>query len=249
MFRLCDAAMYTDMSKDISSMTVDRGIALHKMIRLISMAAGGEGYLNFMGNEFGHPEWIDFPREGNGWSHYYCRRQWSLMDNGYLKYHWLSDFDKAMVATAQDAKLYKNKPNYMFGAEDKQVLAFERNGKVFVFNFSPFNTYDGYIRVPAKGDWKPVLSTDEGRFGGWDRVQMDYIYKTEKQENGDFGFSIYLPARCAIVLERQKAVRAPKAVKTEEKAEKTAKKATKAKAEKTETAEKPKRTRKTKKAE
>ncbi len=251
MFRLCDAAMYTDMSKDISSMTVDRGIALHKMIRLISMAAGGEGYLNFMGNEFGHPEWIDFPREGNGWSHYYCRRQWSLMDNGYLKYHWLSDFDKAMVHTAQDAKLYKKAPAYMFGDESKQVLAFERNGKVFVFNFSPFNTYDGYIRVPAKGDWKPVLSTDEGRFGGWDRVQMDYIYKAEKQENGDFGFSIYLPSRCAVVLEKQKTVRAPKAVKTEEKAEKPAKKTAKAAktAEKTETAEKPKRTRKTKKAE
>ncbi|MBQ3009334.1 MAG: alpha amylase C-terminal domain-containing protein, partial [Oscillospiraceae bacterium] len=231
MFRLCDAAMYTDMSKDIQSFTVDRGIALHKMIRLISMSAGGEGYLNFMGNEFGHPEWIDFPREGNGWSHYYCRRQWSLKDNGLLKYHWLSDFDKAMVEKAQEAKLFTKSPNYMLGDEGRQVLVYERNGKVFAFNFSPTNAYDDFVRTPTRGEYKPVLSTDEGRFGGWDRIAMDMTYKASKNENNQYGFKMYIPARSAVVLEKVKVERKPKAVKAEV------------------VEEKPKRTRKTKKAE
>ena len=233
MFRLCDAAMYTDMSKDVQSMTVDRGIALHKMIRLISMAAGGEGYLNFMGNEFGHPEWIDFPREGNGWSHYYCRRQWSLMDNGLLKYHWLSDFDKEMIKFAQEGKIHKKKPEYMMGKEDRQVLVFERGGKVFAFNFSPFNAYDDYIRVPTRGEYKAVLSTDEARFGGYNGISLDYVYKTEKMENGDNGFKIYLPARTAVCIEKVKKPRKAKEAVVEEVIEKPkAKRTRKAKAEK-----------------
>ena len=212
MFRLCDAAMYTDMDKASGSMVVDRGVALHKMIRLISMAAGGEGYLNFMGNEFGHPEWIDFPREGNGWSHYYCRRQWSLTDNGYLRYGLLNEFDKAMVKFAQEGKIHKKKPEYLMGREDKQVLAFERGGKIFLFNFSPFNAYDDYIVVPTRGEYKAVLSTDEGRFGGFDGVSMDYIYKTEKFVDGKNGFKIWLPARTAVCLEKVKKPRKAKEV-------------------------------------
>ncbi|KAF1493852.1 1,4-alpha-glucan-branching enzyme, partial [Eudyptula minor novaehollandiae] len=50
-FRLMDAEMYTNMSV-LSPLTpvIDRGIQLHKMIRLITHALGGESYLNFMGN-------------------------------------------------------------------------------------------------------------------------------------------------------------------------------------------------------
>ncbi len=249
MFRLADAAMYTDMAKNVDSMHIDRAIALHKMIRFISMSAGGEGYLNFMGNEFGHPEWIDFPREGNGWSHYYCRRQWSLEENGYLKYHWLGDFDKAMVNSAKEGKIFTKSPNYMLGDESKQVLVYERNGKVYAFNFSPFNAYDGFIRVPTRGEYKPVLSTDESRFGGWDRIDMSMTYKAAK-DGANYGFNMYLPARTAVCLEKVKTVRKAKEEKAapakETKAAKTTKKA---KAEKVETAEKPKRTRKAKKAE
>ena len=98
MFRLCDKEMYTDMNKSSDNQLIARGMALHKMIRLITLSAGGEGYLNFMGNEFGHPEWIDCPREGNGWSYFYCRRQWHLMTDYNLKYHYLSDFDRDMVS-------------------------------------------------------------------------------------------------------------------------------------------------------
>ncbi len=212
MFRLCDAAMYTDMDRASGSMVVDRGVALHKMIRLISMAAGGEGYLNFMGNEFGHPEWIDFPREGNGWSHYYCRRQWSLTDNGYLRYGLLNDFDKAMIHFAQEGRIHRKKPEYMMGREDKQVLVFERGGKVFAFNFSPFNAYDDYIVVPTRGEYKAVLSTDEKRFGGFDGISMDYVYKTEKLEDGKNGFKIWLPARTAVCIEKVKKPRKAKEV-------------------------------------
>jgi 1,4-alpha-glucan branching enzyme len=97
-FRLADAAMYTDMEKHCHNPHIDRAIALHKMIRLFTIGAGGEAYLNFMGNEFGHPEWIDFPREGNGWSHHYCRRQWSLVDNTTLHYGELNEFDKTRIA-------------------------------------------------------------------------------------------------------------------------------------------------------
>ena len=105
-FRLADAAMYTDMEKDCHSLVIDRAIALHKMIRLFTLAGGGEAYLNFMGNEFGHPEWIDFPREGNGWSFHYCRRQWSLVDNDSLKYQWLGEFDRDMILLARTNELF-----------------------------------------------------------------------------------------------------------------------------------------------
>ncbi len=222
MFRMADAAMYTDMAKNVDSMVIDRAIALHKMIRFISMAAGGEGYLNFMGNEFGHPEWIDFPREGNGWSHYYCRRQWNLEENGYLKYKWLGEFDKAMVANGTEGKIYSKSPNYMLGDVDKQVLVFERNGKVYAFNFSPFNAYDGFIRVPTRGDYKPVLSTDRSDFGGWDRIDMNMTYKATK-DGSNYGFKMFLPARTAVCLEKVKTVRKAKETVKEEKVTKAAK--------------------------
>ena len=104
MFRLCDQEMYWSMEKKAQNMIIDRGIALHKMIRLITLTLAGEGYLNFMGNEFGHPEWIDFPRQGNNWSYHYCRRQWSLVDNPDLKYEWLNNFDRAMIAMTKKEK-------------------------------------------------------------------------------------------------------------------------------------------------
>jgi 1,4-alpha-glucan branching enzyme len=104
-FWLMDQEMYTNMS-DLSPRTpvIERGMALHKMIRLISHGLGGEGYLNFMGNEFGHPEWLDFPREGNdsrydrvfNTSYHYARRQYNLIDDRMLRYKYLYAFDKAM---------------------------------------------------------------------------------------------------------------------------------------------------------
>ena len=205
MFRLCDSKMYTDMSKDSKDETVARGMALHKMIRLVTLSLGGEGYLNFMGNEFGHPEWIDFPREGNGWSYFYCRRQWHLADDENLKYKYLLEFDRAMVKLAKDKGIFKKAPRCLFIDKDKQVLVYERRGVIFAFNFSPTNSYDGYwLTVPSKGKYRVIMSTDSEHFGGYGRVSEDYVYESSKHPDKLHKFQIYLPARTAICVVRVK---------------------------------------------
>ena len=201
MFRLCDSKMYTDMSKSSNDPVIDRGMALHKMIRMITMTLGGEGYLNFMGNEFGHPEWIDFPREGNGWSYFYCRRQWHLADDENLKYGYLREFDKAIVGLSKENKVFKKKPKVLFIGNDDKVINYERAGLVFAFNFHPTNSYEGYwITVPSVGNYKVIMSTDDSVFGGHDRISKEYIYKAEKQADKKAKIQIYLPARTAICL-------------------------------------------------
>ena len=135
-FRLADAAMYTDMNRDCHNPVIDRAIALHKMIRLFTLAGGGEAYLNFMGNEFGHPEWIDFPREGNGWSFHYCRRQWSLYQNKALKYGWLGDFDKDMIRLTKENRIFDQRmADLCLYKAPEQTIVFYRNGALFAFNF------------------------------------------------------------------------------------------------------------------
>ena len=157
-FRLCDSKMYTDMSKCSNDIFIDRGMALHKMTRFITLTLGGEGYLNFMGNEFGHPEWIDFPREGNGWSHFYCRRQWSLGDRDDLKYGQLKSFDKAMLSLVKERRLLSKKTKLLAGDPERQVITYERGGLVFAFNFSPYNSYEGYwLTVPTAVTYKQKL--------------------------------------------------------------------------------------------
>ena len=199
MFRLCDAKMYTDMGKWSNDMVIERGMALHKMIRLVTNALGGEGYLNFMGNEFGHPEWIDFPREGNGWSHFYCRRQWSIADNPDLKYSQLQAFDREMVKLAKEYRIYEKEPHWLQIDDDNKVMMFERNGLIYVFNFHPTNHYWGYYLKPKfKGEYKVVFSTDRNEFGGWDRLSETQVYSTNENRQ----FQIYLPARTAVCLRR-----------------------------------------------
>lgn len=172
MFRLADANMYTDMDKICHNPTIDRAMALHKMLRLLTMSAGGNGYLNFMGNEFGHPEWIDFPREGNGWSHKYCRRQWSLVDNGYLKYGQLNAFDKVMIHTARRYDiLAEGTAQLRLIHRDDHMLAYERGGLVFVFNFDPQYAHEDYlIPVSAGCDHQVLFTTDDEEFGGFGRI-------------------------------------------------------------------------------
>ena len=119
-FRLMDKEMYFSMNKDSTSDIIDRGIALHKMIRLVTMATAGDGYLNFMGNEFGHPEWIDFPREGNGWSYKYARRQWSLAEPDYLRYKYLLNFDNAMIRLGKSEGILEDRPELLVQDEEKK---------------------------------------------------------------------------------------------------------------------------------
>ena len=203
MFRLCDAEMYTSMQKFAESPIIDRGIALHKMIRLVTASLAGEGYLNFMGNEFGHPEWIDFPREGNGWSYHYCRRQWSLVDNPNLRYRELGDFDKAMISLLKEGDLLNAEPQNRWMHNDDKVLIYTKEDYVFIFNFNTDKSFDGYfVPVGEEGMYKVVLSTDDGKFGGFSRVDSKYKYKAETTPHGWVGFKCYLPCRAAFVLKK-----------------------------------------------
>ncbi len=205
MFWLCDKEMYYGMSTLTPNMSVDRGVALHKMIRLLTLSLAGEGYLNFMGNEFGHPEWIDFPREGNGWSYKYCRRQWNLVDDELLRYKDLALFDKEMIKLAKSKKLFSAPPVSMYIDEEAQVLVYSRNGVVFAFNFNPSHSFASYpLRNVPLGAYNVVLSTDESRFGGFDRISDTQKYVVHSLEDGAMGFEIYLPSRTAIVLKKIK---------------------------------------------
>ena len=207
-FRLADAEMYTGMSKEIHTPVIDRAIALHKMIRLFTLSSGGEAYLNFMGNEFGHPEWIDFPREGNGWSFHYCRRQWSLKDNGLLKYQWLSDFDEDMIHLAKANKIF----DMRFGdlrlmKALEQTLAFYRNGLLFAFNFHASNSLTNVlVPVPKRADYTVELCSDDEKYGGWNQVAHQ-TYPV-KEFDGQYYVELYLPARTAVVLKEGKVKRA-----------------------------------------
>ena len=205
-FRMADAEMYTGMTKDYHTFTMDRAIELHKIIRLYTMSLGGNGYLNFMGNEFGHPEWIDFPREGNGWSYKYCRRQWSLVDNPDLKYEWLNDFDAAMIRLARERKLLDDPYAVSLWIDpDRKIITFSRGKLLFVFNFH--NSYSEqqfflHAHTVGEGKYKVILSTDEKRFGGPGIIAHDYVYSTEYVEGRGLGFNVYSPCRTAMVLER-----------------------------------------------
>lgn len=204
-FRLADAAMYTDMEKTTHNPVIDRAIALHKMIRLFTMAGGGEAYLNFMGNEFGHPEWIDFPREGNGWSFHYCRRQWSLRDNPKLKYEWLGQFDEDMVHLAKESNLFDQRMgNLRLIDSTRQVIVFYRSGLLFALNFSPCNSYtDVEISLPDIADYEVAMCSDDAKYGGNDLVaHMKYPAQVDKEGNSTI--KLYLPARTAVVLKELK---------------------------------------------
>ncbi|MBE6944219.1 MAG: 1,4-alpha-glucan-branching enzyme [Ruminococcaceae bacterium] len=201
MFRLCDKEMYWGMEKGSQNMVIDRGMALHKMLRLLTMSLGSEGYLTFMGNEFGHPEWIDFPREGNGWSYHYCRRQWSLADNPNLRYEYLNDFEKAMVALGKRQRVFTGRDRQLIVENNGKWMAYQKGAGIFVFNFHPTGSYTGcFVPMPEAGKYKVVMSTDDFCFGGFGRVYHETYETVEK--DGRPGLLLYLPSRTAIVLEK-----------------------------------------------
>ena len=205
-FRLIDKEMYYSMRKDQPNLAVERGIALHKMIRLATLSCAGGAYLNFMGNEFGHPEWIDFPREGNNWSYLHARRLWSLEDNKDLKYCWLSDFDREMITLVKKSKLIEIPDvKWVFDHKGNKILAYTRGDYLFVFNFHPNESFvDFGIPLPAS-KYKIVLNTDEAQFGGQNRIDSSLTYNTvpEGGLSSQHYLLLYLPARTAMVLERQ----------------------------------------------
>ena len=206
-FRLIDADMYWHFRTFDRNEQVNRGIALHKMIRLVTASTINGGYLNFMGNEFGHPEWIDFPREGNGWSYKYARRQWSLVDNEELCYKWLGDFDREMLELIKSVHKFQKLPVIEIWHNDgDQVLAYMRGDLVFVFNFSPARSFTDYGFLVPKGRYDVVLNTDAPKFGGNgladDSVphytNFDPLYAPQNKE----WLKLYIPARSAVVLQK-----------------------------------------------
>lgn len=196
-FRLMDKEMYDSMSKFTPNIIVDRGIALHKMIRLFTICLGGNAWLNFMGNEFGHPEWIDFPRLENEWSYKHARRQWSLVDNTTLKYQYLNEFDKAMLKFVKDNDIMNAEPAWMMNAdEENKTIVFERNNIIFVFNWGTKSIPDYEINVRDTGDYRIIFSTDDKYFGGFDNIDKSVIFPSERRDEQVF-MKIYNVSRTA----------------------------------------------------
>jgi len=208
-FRLIDQEMYWHMMIGDNNMTVDRGIALHKMIRLVTAATINGGYLNFMGNEWGHPEWIDFPREGNGWSYKYARRQWELVDRDDLKYKFLNAFDNAMIGLLSGVYNFQALPVVkLWEKDDDQVLAFRRGDLVFIFNFNPVKSYTDYGVLTVPGEYEIVMTTDNPDFGGYGNVDETVRHSTQPDPLytplGLGWLKLYIPARSAQVLRLKK---------------------------------------------
>jgi len=206
-FRLIDADMYYHMSIGESNLRVDRGIALHKLIRLVTLTTAGNGYLNFMGNEFGHPEWIDFPREGNNWSYKYARRQWNLRDDPNLRYRFLAEFDKAMMRLAADYGLLDAPgPRLILEHQENQLIGFERANMIFLFSFNPTRSFPDYPVDLSPGEYQLIMDSDAVEFGGHGRVQPGQVYFTRPEPLPDGGaryhINIYLPTRTALVLKK-----------------------------------------------
>jgi 1,4-alpha-glucan branching enzyme len=208
-FWLMDKDMYFDMHVNSTNLIVDNGMALHKMIRLITLAAAGNGYLNFMGNEFGHPEWIDFPGAHNNWSYHYARRQWSLRDNPDLKFKYLAAFDRAMIGLFKNENILQSGHfEALFEHAADQVIAFFRAGHLCVFNFSPFHSYSDYAIPVRAGTYNIVMDTDAAMFGGFGRIDHALDYPSHEEKNHDANATgskifLYLPALTGLVLRHQ----------------------------------------------
>jgi 1,4-alpha-glucan branching enzyme len=205
-FRMIGSDMYDAMHSRSENLKVDRGMALHKLIRLITLSTAGNGYLNFMGNEFGHPEWIDFPREGNNWSFKYARRQWHLVDDDNLKYRFLANFDRDMILLAKRFKLLESSgPHLLYEHSDDKVIVFRRAELVFVFNFHPACSYTDYRFEAAPGKYQMFFNSDAAEYGGHSRLIPDQYHLTLhdplKQQNRNM-LSLYIPNRTALVLQQ-----------------------------------------------
>ncbi|MDD7593823.1 MAG: alpha amylase C-terminal domain-containing protein [Peptoniphilaceae bacterium] len=205
-FWLADQEAYWHMEKSDDSYIIDRAIALHKMIRFITLTTGQDGYLNFIGNEFGHPEWIDFPRAENGWSYHYARRQWHLVLDDSLKYQYLGDFDRAMLQFAKEEQVAGAKGlQYIRIYEDRKIIVYRKNKLIFVYNFHPQNSYES-LRFPTNEDgaYRVIFHTDRREFGGYERIREDLIYRTKPMDDIDWdqGLTLYVPSRTAIVLKK-----------------------------------------------
>lgn len=201
-FRMIDKEMYTSMSVLTPNLVVERGLALHKMIRLVTLTLASGGYLNFMGNEFGHPEWIDFPRQDNGWSYQYARRQWNLADDELLKYAGLNRFDRDMVHLVATKHILDFQPEKVCDNNGDLVLAYQRGPCLLVFNFNPEKSFEDYEIVCKKGSYKILLNSDSTQYNGFGNVDESTLFTTHRR-SGHESVRLYLPSRTALVLVRE----------------------------------------------
>ena len=201
-FRLVDKAIYTSMSVFDKSVIIDRGMSLHKMIRLVTIGTAADGYLNFMGNEWGHPEWIDFPREGNGWSYDHARRLWSLVDDENLRFRFLNVFDNSMIQMVNDTCVFHWRPEPLVRDNERQVLIFTRGDYLFVFNFNPEKSFPDYVFDAPSGKYTMILNTDNRNFDGLGRIDEKIEHFTRYVSPGRGQLSLYIPARTGFVLKR-----------------------------------------------
>ncbi len=202
-FRLADADMYYFMQINNMNMITERAVALHKMIQLITSATAQSGYLNFMGNEFGHPEWIDFPREGNNWSYHYARRQWSLAQNKDLAYFYLNSFNTELIHLLKCKNILNSEINLLSDKAYDQVLIFSRGDYIFVFNFNPFMSFKDYGFKTEEGNYKIILNSDDETFLGQGRINTEILYQTSDTEGQNI-LKLYIPVRTCFVLEKRK---------------------------------------------
>ena len=204
-FRLMDKEMYFSMRNSDHNPVIDRGIALHKMIRLFSISLGGQAWLNFMGNEYGHPEWIDFPRQGNGWSYKYARRQWSLVDDKTLKYHFLADFDREMIKIMAEYRIMSSGYARQLNMDEaNKCIIFERGGLLFLFNFHHQRSISDYsFIIPGDGRFQILLNSDSKLFGGHGRIDDHTVHNALfDKENNCYRLQVYLPCRSALILQK-----------------------------------------------
>ena len=197
MFWLADQDMYSDMNVFNQNPVIERALALHKMIRLITCTCAGEGYMNFMGNEFGHPEWIDFPREENGWSYQYARRQWHLAEDTNLRYRYLQDFDRAMIHFVKETKLLEYPSELLLIDTWAKLLLYSKGPYLFAFNFHPTKDFNGFIPLPDSNGYQPLLNTESRDFGGWMDTEPDPI--DAKANCPGRLTTLYIPKRSAAV--------------------------------------------------
>ncbi len=200
-FRLADADMYHFMQINNMNIITERAVALHKMIQLITSAAAQTGYLNFMGNEFGHPEWIDFPREGNNWSYHYARRQWSLAQNKELAYYYLNSFNTELIHLLKCRNILNTSIKLLSDKAYDQVLIFKRDKYIFVFNFNPFTSFPDYGFETEKGTYKIIFNSDDETFLGKGRINTEILYKTSEFQNKNM-LKVYIPVRTCFVMEK-----------------------------------------------
>lgn len=167
MMWLADEEIYWKMDLNSQSLKIDRAIALHKLIRLITFSLAGEGYLNFMGNEFGHPEWLDFPRQENHDDFQHARRQWSLADNKDLRFQYLLAFDQAMINLERYYKFLESPESVqqLWIKNSDKLLAYKKGQLLFVFNFHPSYEQELQLQFPEKPEL--IFDSDDQKFGGF----------------------------------------------------------------------------------